>query len=145
MSRDVANAEDSLLERVAALKHDLGKYVAWQSANLDDAAWTGPVGETLVSALRSDVLATKKGTDGDRSAWEVWDAHTEDLPRPLRSPELSRVEAAVRVLQAAGPVLRDADRVGIATHRAAIRAAQLEIRAALSGLHRALLQRGDGG
>lgn len=129
----------TLVERVAALKHDLGKYVAWMSVNLDDEAWTGPVTDQLVAALRSDLLATKKGTDGDRAAWEVWLSHTEDLPRPLQPPELAVVEAAVSVLEAAGHVLVSDDRQAIAQQRPAIREAQQTIRKTLAALHRSLL------
>lgn len=129
----------TLGERVAALKHDLGKYVAWMSINLDDEAWTGPMTDQLVAALRSDLLATKKGTDGDRTAWEVWLSHTEDLPRPLQPPELATVEAAVAVLQAAGPALQAGDHDAIAPLRAGIREAQQTIRKTLATVHRSLL------
>jgi len=130
----------SLGERVAALKHDLGKYVAWMSVNLDDEAWTGPMTDLLVTALRSDVLATKKGADGDdRTAWDVWLSHTEDLPRPLQPPELAMVEAAVAVLQAAGPALQAGDHDAIAPRRAEIREAQQTIRKNLAAVHRTLL------
>ena len=69
----MSNASDSLLETVAALKHDLGKYVAWTSANLTDEAWADPVSDELIGALRGDILETRKGRDGvHESAWEVW-------------------------------------------------------------------------
>ena len=54
-----------LRERAAALKHDLGKYVAWTSANLEDDVWDGPVRPELVDALRRDVqVARKMGYSG---------------------------------------------------------------------------------
>src|SRR5690606_36796379 len=69
----VADGPDSLLETVAALKHDLGKYVAWTSANLADEAWSAPVGDELVGALRADILETRKAKDGSHeAACEVW-------------------------------------------------------------------------
>lgn len=137
--------DDPLSERVAALKHDLGKYCAWQSVNLGDEAWTGPVADGLMTALCSDLLATKTGTDGDRSAWELWDLHAAELPRPLDPPELADVEAAVEVLRAAEPALRSRDREAIGAHRNQIRQAQQTIRKALASAHRTLLRRADAG
>lgn len=132
--------DPSLLERAAALKHDLGKYVAWRSINFDDAAWTGPLDDALLEALQADLLRTRTRTrsQGDQAAWEVFEGHTEDLPVPLPEPELRRVAAAVAVLRAHEPALRAADREVLAPARAAIRGAQLEIREALRDLHRRL-------
>lgn len=126
-------------ERAAALKHDLGKYVAWRSANFDDAAWSGPLDDALVEALRDDLLGTRQRPDGDQAAWEVWAAHTHDLPQPLPEPELRAVAAAVAVLQAHEPALRVRDRAALAHARPAIRKAQADIRAALRDLHRRLM------
>jgi hypothetical protein len=126
-------------ERAAALKHDLGKYVAWRSANFDDAAWAGPLDDALMQALRDDLLRTRQRPDGDQSAWEVWAAHTHDLPEPLPEPELRAVAAAVAELRTHEPTLRAPDRAALAKARPAIRKAQAEIRAALRDLHRRLL------
>lgn len=134
---------DALVERVAALKHDLGKYVAWMSVNLDEEAWTGPVSELVISALRSDVLATVKGVDGDRAAWEVWSEHSKDMPRPWDPPQLAQVEDAVAVLQAAAPALRSGDVTAIGAQRGAIRDAQQTIRKALAAAYRTVLARRD--
>ena len=41
-------------ERAAALKHDLGKYVAWRSANLPESAWSGELDATTRDALQAD-------------------------------------------------------------------------------------------
>jgi hypothetical protein len=132
---------EALIELAAALKHDLGKYVAWRSANLDEAAWTGPVDDMLVESLQADILRTRESADGARPAWEVFDARTEPLPRPLAEPELSRVEAAVAVLRDAGPALAAGDRAAIGARRGDIRRAQGEIRSALRDFHRRLLQK----
>jgi hypothetical protein len=126
-------------ERVAALKHDLGKYVAWRSANFDDAAWVGPLDDALMQALRDDLLRTRQRPAGDQSAWEVWAAHTHDLPQPLPEPELRTVAAAVGVLRAQEAALRAPDRTALAEARPAIRKAQTEIRTALRDLHRRLV------
>lgn len=128
-----------LREIVAALKHDLGKYVAWRSVNLDDAAWTGPVQPMLIECLQADVLRTRTGPGGDRPAWEVFAALVAPLPRPLPEPELRVVETAVARLCEAGPLLVAGGAEDIAAVRADIRAAQATIRAQLAALHRRLL------
>lgn len=128
----------AMQERAAALKHDLGKYVAWRSANFDDAAWSGPMDDAFVEALRDDLLRTRQRPEGDQAAWEVWAAHTHDLPQPLPEPELQAVAAAVAVLRAHEPALREPDRAALSRARPAIRKAQSDIRAALRDLHRRL-------
>jgi len=132
-------ASETLLEQVAALKHDLGKYVAWTSANLDDSLWEGPLGDELVAALRADLLATRKYGDRSEAAWEVWTAHRAQLPAELE-PELEAVEAAVARLERAGRALSADDREAIAAQRGSIRSAQMDIRAQLRNLHRRLLR-----
>lgn len=129
----------ALRELVASLKHDLGKYVAWRSANLDDEAWRGPVTPLLVECLRADVLATRSGKEGDRPAWQVFAEAVATLPRPLPEPELREVEAAVDRLRRAGPVLLIGNDVAIASVRADVRNAQGIIRRRLADLHRRLM------
>jgi hypothetical protein len=128
-----------LLEQVAALKHDLGKYVAWTSANLDDGLWDGPVGDELIEALRTDLLETRKHGDRREAAWEVWRSFEPELPRPLE-PELEAVAEAVAQLEQVGAALAADDRQAIAHARTHIRAAQRDIRAQLLELHRRLLR-----
>jgi len=128
-----------LLERVSALKHDLAKYVAWTSANLDDGLWEGPVGDELIAALRADLLETRKQGQRREPCWEVWRAHCAELPRPLE-PELESVAAAVAELERHGPALTTGDRAAIAEARVEIRRAQHEIRLQLRNLHRRLLR-----
>ncbi len=127
-------------ERAAALKHDLGKYVAWQSANFDDDAWNGPMPEELADALRSDVLRTRQRSDGDLAAWDVWVSHTEDLPTPLPEPELQVVDAAIATLRSHEAALRADDPSALAQARPEIRRAQQDIRAALRDLHRRMVR-----
>ncbi len=140
MPRNQAKSSNStaVLEQVAALKHDLAKYVAWTSANLDDALWDGPIADELVSALRTDLLETRKHGDRREPAWEVWRSHEAALPRPL-APELEAVAAAVAQLERVGPALAADDRPAIAAARLEVRAAQQTIRRELLALHRRLL------
>lgn len=127
--------------QVAALKHDLGKYVAWMSANLDEACWRGPVRDELIDALSRDLLRTRTPAEGPpEAAWELWDRLAAALPRPWTEPELRTVDDAVAVLRAAEPALRARDGAALAAQRDAVRAAQRTIRAALQQLHRRLLQ-----
>lgn len=131
-------------EQVAALKHDLGKYVAWMSANLGDDYWHGPVRDELIEALRRDLLRTRSAADGTvETAWELWSRFAAEWPRPLPAPELVDVEAAVDVLRAHGPALVKGDRDAIAGARLPIRAAQQTIRSALQQLHRRLQSQGS--
>jgi hypothetical protein len=136
----LAGEEIELRELVASLKHDLGKSVAWRSANLDEAAWTGPVTDELVEALRADILRTR----GDDPAWAVWRRLSAPLPRPFAEPELAEVERAIERLRTHEAALREADRVVLARARADIREAQRTIREALRGLQRRLVTGGEG-
>ena len=136
----------SIIESIAALKHDLGKYSSWISANLADAAWEGPVSDTLVEALESDLLRTRRLPGGEPEAvWEVWARLGRGLLGHAElEPELGAVAAAVGALQAAEAPLRAGDRVALAPRVAEIRAAQRTIRAALLQLHRRLLRGAEG-
>jgi hypothetical protein len=120
-------------ERVAALKHDLAKYVAWRSANFDDAAWAGPLSDDFADALRADVLRTR----GNDPAWIVWRRFADELPEALSEPELVAVAAAVAELEALAPALHEGGDA-LANARPTIRAAQQRIRSELAGLHRRL-------
>jgi hypothetical protein len=134
---------DALIERVGAIKHDLGKYVAWTSANLDDALWQGPLHDELIDALRADLLETRKLADRSEPAWVVWAGHRAALPVPLE-PELEFVAAAVARLEQLEPALRERDREALAAARPLVRSAQQDIRKALLDLHRRLLARARG-
>ena len=95
--------------------------------------------ETLVDALRADVLATTTREDGGLAAWEVFEAHMTHVPRPW-PPELEAVESAVSRLRACGPALVRGDLPAIAECRDTIREAQATIRRELAALHRRLVQ-----
>lgn len=139
MAAAAPGASVELLELAADLKHDLGKYVAWVSANLPEERWAGPACHPeLMGALRADLLRTRERRGDPEAAWEVWERLTCALPRPLEVPELVRVEAAVAELRAAEPALREEDLAALAPLRPRIRQAQAEIRAALGALHRRL-------
>lgn len=132
-----------LIEIVAALKHDLGKYSSWMSANLSDEEWGGPLSDALVDALRRDLLRTRTRRDGTpESAWGVWDRLRLELPSPLPAPELEAVEAAVEVLRGAERALRE-DREALSALRPSLRGAQREVRGELLRLHRRLLRSQD--
>jgi hypothetical protein len=120
-------------ERAAALKHDLGKYVAWRSANLPESAWRGPAAPAIIEALQADILHTR----GDDAAWVVFDRLANEWPKPWPK-ELVAVERAVEVLRAqAEPLARgDANALALAD----LRAAQLAIRSELAALVRRLAQ-----
>ncbi len=134
-------------ERVAALKHDLGKYVAWMSANLDDATWGDPDSELLTNALQRDLLRTRTRVDGSpEAAWEVWARLAGDLPKRLpaalqeHAAALGRVASAVETLKRHELAVR-AGGAAVLPHTESIRGAQRMIRAELRSLHRALRRR----
>ncbi len=126
-----------LRELVAALKHDLAKYVAWRSANYVDEVWQGPLTDELVAALQADVLQTK----GSLSAWQVWDGasaqYAELLGDAAPHPELVAVGDAVEVLRGHEAALREGGEA-LAAARGEIREAQQTIRSQLRDLHRRL-------
>ncbi|MEZ4427559.1 MAG: hypothetical protein R3A51_07725 [Nannocystaceae bacterium] len=125
-------------ERVAALKHDLGKYVAWMSANFPADAWEPPLEDAVLDALQRDLLATRRRADGTpEAAWEVWERLSGDLERPL-ADELARVADAVSALRSIEPSLRARDRAALADHAPAIQEAQRTIRDELRALQRRL-------
>ena len=138
MSTDLEGEE--LLERIAALKHDLGKSVAWTSANLEDSAWQTPPGSELMDALAGDLLCTGTRDGNPEPAWEVWARLTGDLGRPLPAPELEDVEHAVATLRGAGDALRERDPHALGALLGQIREAQAIVRTSLQALHRRLLR-----
>ena len=129
-----------LREHVGRLRHDLGKYVAFFSANLPPEAFGPPPSAEAVEALRRDVLATRTGADGrPRTAWQVFDAWVAECGTPpALAAGLAEVAAAVDVLRASEPALRSGDPRALGPHVAGILAAQRRIRAALRELSRSL-------
>lgn len=137
--------DSRLRELVAALKHDLAKYVAWRSANFGGEAWNGELSEEFADALQSDVLRTR----GEEPAWVVWAQFVErwteqsmQAPPAQAHPELRAVEAAVGQLKAVEPALRLGRGAELAAARTTIQTAQQAIRSELRTLHRRLMQAG---
>jgi len=60
--------QQATLELLNGLKHDLGKYVAFQIRWLDAESPR----EQRLEALRSDLLATQRGPEGTRDANTIW-------------------------------------------------------------------------
>ena len=127
------SAPPELRELVAALKHDLAKYVAWRTANFGEDAWDGPMSDDFAQALQDDVLRTM----GELAAWQVWDRAVAALDDPLPHPELATVARAVDVLRGHETALR-VGKQGLASVRGEIRHAQQTIRSQLRDLHRRL-------
>ncbi len=128
------------LELAETLKHDLGKYVAWRSANLPDAAWEGAVTGELLEALRADLLQTRtKGGALVETAWEVWRRCMIGAAAEFAGcDELVAVGAAVGRLASTELILREGDLKALAAARHAIRDDQRLIREQLRLLHRRL-------
>jgi len=60
---DIA-ALDDLVEDLADLRHDLGKYIGFESRNAEP--------EQLRKALMRDLHATREHTGKSESCWELW-------------------------------------------------------------------------
>ena len=127
----------SLTERLMSLKHDLGKYVAWQSANLDDEEWRDGSAR-LTAAVRRDILGTRPTRDGvRRPAWVIYEAGVEGMTaaeREQSAPELGRIEAHVRWMESLGERLTSGAALDDREVRMRMLAAQREIRASLREL-----------
>ncbi len=130
----------TLREAVAALKHDLAKYVAWSSANLEDSHWTSPASEELMQALTRDLLSTRTTREGRvESAWEVWRRFA---PRfaDCDFEELGLVADAVERLEGVEPALRARDHLAVGERCQDVRDAQMSIRQHVRDLQRRLAQ-----
>jgi hypothetical protein len=128
---------EALRELAAALKHDLGKYVAWRSINLPEQAWAGPLDDTTFEALRCDLMATRAAASGDESAWALFDRLAADWPRPWPAA-LMAVATAIDGLRGLQRAFEADARDDIAAARPQIRAAQASIRTQLAALVRSL-------
>lgn len=120
-------------ERAAALKHDLGKYVAWRSANLPESAWSSPLDATTRESLQADILRTRTANGVDEPAWALFDRLVREWPKPWPA-ELDRVARAVATLRDHAESLAN----GGAVPHAELHAAQLLIRSELAALVRRL-------
>lgn len=125
-------AELSLVEHVRRLRHDLGKYVSLQVRWLGEA----PSPDALRQALCEDLLRTRRGPAGARSAPEVWGDFRERLLRELPSdPHVQAIEADAQAIEALLPALVSGDASGAMVEEGARAAARI------SAATRALLQR----
>ena len=114
---------DVLSEQVARLKHDLGKYIAFQSRWLAEES---DVAE-LRAALIADLCETHRGPDGSRSAVEIWDAQRTALEPILREafgvddPDWRAIATGLSDIGQALPHLETADAAALGeTRRVAI-------------------------
>lgn len=120
-------------ERAAALKHDLGKYIAWRSANLPESAWQRPLDDATRESLQADILRTRSANGVDEPAWALFERLSQQWPQPWPD-ELVKVERAVAMLRAHADALAN----GGALPHAELHRAQLEIRSELAALVRRL-------
>ena len=95
----------AVVEHVARIKHDLGKYVAFQVRWLPEEAGH----EERLQALRADLLATRRGPDGELDASALWRqlrpalVGEEELAAGLRvdlrgHPDLERLDGAMAMV-----------------------------------------------
>lgn len=84
----------------AQIKHDLGKYIAFQIRWVDASA---PLDERR-EALSADLLATRRGPEGTRDAVSVW----AEIRGPVAGePESSEIDARMARIAALLPALAD--------------------------------------
>ena len=125
------------LAQLLSLKHDLGKYVAWRSANFSSEEWQRG-GAQVFASVREDILHTRKCADGSSMpAWAVFDAAESQMSerdRVTAAPELAQVRGRVRWLESVRDDIADDAKLGDPAFRDAIAAAQQEIRAELARL-----------
>lgn len=70
-----AHSREALAALAGRLKHDLGRYVAMQARWLGEEAGAAE----RRSALRDDLLATRRGPDGSADALQVWAPYAQAL------------------------------------------------------------------
>jgi len=84
--------DDDLLDALADLQHDLGKYLALPVTMLPADATDGE----LSGAVRGALLETRRGPAGTRSAREIWGAFRDEVGERLeRAAGLASLAAAV--------------------------------------------------
>jgi hypothetical protein len=104
-------ARTALVEHLAVLRHDLGKYVSLQ------VRWSDGDPAMLREALTADLLETRRGPSGTSDAAEIWDGLVPELrgERPLSSGDVvdlrgwdtfDRLVAAMDVVRATIAALR---------------------------------------
>ena len=85
------NGSEDLLDRLADLQHDLGKYIAMPLSLLPPSAG----GEDVVAALRQGLLATRSGPGGVRSARALWEEFRREAADLLAESHRRRLEDVV--------------------------------------------------
>ena len=128
------------LELAAALKHDLGKSIAWETAMIDATKRCAPGSRQLHRAIRQDLVRTRRGSDGStRNALEIWNEFLPELQseRFREFVELRLVADQLQVIQSLWPVLVD-DSADLVPHVETLLKAQFEIREALVAFQRRL-------
>jgi hypothetical protein len=92
---------DGLIESAAKAKHDLGKYIAFQSRWLPDDAGV----EDWTQALRSDLMETRRGPDGSEGAVEIWARLKPDFATLQGDPDIHQIDGAMLRIGAGLPYL----------------------------------------
>lgn len=80
-----------LLAWATQAKHDLGKYIAFQSRWLPPTA----TNQDWHQALRSDLLETRKGPKGTEGAVEIWEALSVNFTKLSGDSDLQAVHVAM--------------------------------------------------
>lgn len=83
------DALEELLEDLSDLRHDLGKYITFETRFLEPGA--GP--EQRRAALRKDLHRTREARGEVESAWQLWARLCP--PEVAREPEARRISAAL--------------------------------------------------
>jgi len=123
---------DVLREAAARAKHDLGKYIAFQTRWLPESAdhqeWT--------AALQADLLQTRRGPDGAESAVSIWERIRGEFGELEDDKDIARVEAAFGTIRTLMPALEGGE---ITSQDAQVLAqASLEVAGRLAALHKRL-------
>ncbi|MFK7928075.1 MAG: hypothetical protein AB8H79_07785 [Myxococcota bacterium] len=108
-----ADELDAAAALAGRLKHDLGKYVAFGARWLDDAA----TAEQRKSALRDDLLQTRRGPDGTHDALAVWAPYRDALCDELGLAEEPLVQTLVHAMQSLASVIDDLRRDALPADR----------------------------
>jgi len=92
---------DLLREAAAKAKHDLGKYIAFQTRWLPEDAnhqdWT--------KALYSDLVQTRRGPNGVESAVAIWERIRSDFAALGKDDDVSGVDDAIAAIRELMPAL----------------------------------------
>ena len=123
---------DLLLDAAARAKHDLGKYIAFQTRWLPEGAshqeWT--------DALQADLVKTRRGPDGAESAVAIWERIRGDFGPLGKDDDIAGVDHAMGTIRQFMPAL---ERGTITPDNAQVLAqASREVAQRLAALHRRL-------